>query len=475
VTPSKSEFAELVGFLKSNNVIEIYARHDLGAQFPPARAFAERAAGVLVVPLSRPARDYLIFFRKEVARTVNWAGDPSKPVIVGRLDERLTPRKSFELWKETVHGQSPAWLSVECRIAEALRVSLLEVILHMSALAEDERTRAQQRQALLIDELNHRVRNILSLIRGIISQSKDPAHTIDSFTEAVGGRIQALARAHDQITADKWAPASFASMLKTEAGAYLTIGADRVNLKGIDVLIEPQAFTTVALVMHEMITNSAKYGALSDQRGRVDVRTSITAEGNLIIQWSEHGGPLVALPKRRGFGSTVIDSIRHDLQGEVELTYAPSGLHARFSIPQMHFRASNPHAGRRENHLGDRDEPAASVPRDVLLVEDTILIALDAEDMMRELGVESVRVTSNATQALSEIAARRPDFALLDVNLGDHKSFEVAERLAELGVRFAFGTGYGNEVRFPAVFASAPKLRKPYVANEIKQIFTTAS
>ena len=111
----------------------------------------------------------------------------------------------------------------------------------------------------------------------------------------------------------------------------------------------------------------------------------------------------------------------------------------------------------------------------MLLVEDTILIALDTEDMMRELGVESVRVTSNATQALSEIAARRPDFALLDVNLGDHKSFEVAERLAELGVRFAFGTGYGNEVRFPAVFASAPKLRKPYVANEIKQIFTTAS
>jgi two-component sensor histidine kinase len=344
----------------------------------------------------------------------------------------------------------------------------------MSELAEDERTRAQQRQALLIDELNHRVRNILSLIRGIISQSKDPAHTIDSFTEAVGGRIQALARAHDQITADKWAPASFASMLKTEAGAYLTIGADRVNLKGIDVLVEPQAFTTVALVMHEMITNSAKYGALSDRRGRVDVRTSITVQGNLIIEWSEHGGPLVAPPKRRGFGSTIIDSIRHDLQGGVELDYAASGLHARFSIPQMHFRASGPHAGR-ENHVGDRDEPAASVPRDVLLVEDTILIALDAEDMMRELGVETVRITSNVTQALREIATRRPDFALLDVNLGDDKSFQVAKRLAELGVRFAFATGYGNEVGFPAAFASAPKLRKPYIAKEMKEIFTTPS
>ena len=131
--------------------------------------------------------------------------------------------------------------------------------------------RAQQRQELLIDELNHRVRNILSLIRGIITQSKDPAHTIDSFTEVVGGRIQALARAHDQITADKWGPASFTSMLKAEAGAYLTNGADRVVLQGLDILLEPQAFTTVALVIHEMITNSVKYGALSDRRGRVNV------------------------------------------------------------------------------------------------------------------------------------------------------------------------------------------------------------
>src|SRR4029077_14002751 len=126
------------------------------------------AAGMMVVPLSRPARDYLIFFRREISHTMNWAGDPSKPVTSGPLGERLTPRKSFELWRETVRGQSSNWLAVECRIAEVLR---------LSNLTESERRRAQERQELLIAELNHRVRNILGLIRGVLTESKGSARS----------------------------------------------------------------------------------------------------------------------------------------------------------------------------------------------------------------------------------------------------------------------------------------------------------
>jgi light-regulated signal transduction histidine kinase (bacteriophytochrome) len=218
LTPDEQQFADLVVHLQRSDVSEIHACNEISKEYPPGRAFAERAAGMLVVPLSRPARDDLIFFRKEVARAVNWAGDPSKPVTVGPLGARLTPRKSFELWKEMVNGQSQHWLPVECRIAEALRVSLLEVILRLSGLTEVERRRAQERQELLIAELNHRVRNILSLIRGVITQSSESSTNLETFTKMLGGRIHALARAHDQITADNWGPARFQQFVSAEAG-----------------------------------------------------------------------------------------------------------------------------------------------------------------------------------------------------------------------------------------------------------------
>ncbi|RAI42623.1 HWE histidine kinase domain-containing protein, partial [Rhodoplanes roseus] len=332
-TPTLDEFGALVAHIDSRAIDKVHARHDIGEEYPPGRAFADRAAGMMVVPLSRPARDYLVFFRREVARTVAWAGDPTAPKAIGPNGDRLTPRNSFETWKETVTGQSMPWLPVECRIAEQLRVSLLEVILQLSDLTEEERRRAVERQDLLIAELNHRIRNILGLIRGVITQSRDSASTIETFTEVVGGRIQALARAHDQITADHWGPASLRSLIAAEAAAYLGKG-ERVRLAGPDVLIEPEAFTTIALVVHEMITNSAKYGALSDQRGRVDIAAGFGRDGGLALRWRESGGPPVVPPKRRGFGSTVIErSIRHDLKGEASVDYAPTGLVARFAIP----------------------------------------------------------------------------------------------------------------------------------------------
>ena len=474
LTPSEQQFAALIDYLQSQDVSTVHARNDIAAEYPQGRAFADRAAGMLVVPLSRPARDYLIFFRKEHSRTVSWAGDPSKPVIVGRLGARLTPRKSFELWKETVSGQSQHWLPVECRIAEALRVSLLEVILRLSGLTEIERRRAQERQELLIAELNHRVRNILSLIRGVITQSKDSASTVDDFTKIVGGRIHALARAHDQITADNWGPAAFRALVNAEAGAYLGGKADRVIINGPDILLEPQAFTTVALVIHEMITNSAKYGALSDRRGRVEIDTDVDRIGRLTIKWSEHGGPPVKPPTRRGFGSTVIErSLYHDLKGEAELEFALHGVRARFMVPAAYVRLGQDTPTVSEQPAAS-NVPTGTMPQDVLLVEDNLIIALDSEEVMQRLGVATVRTASSVTEALKAIDEQKPDFALLDVNLGVETSFEIAERLVEIGVPFAFATGYGEQIAFPAAFSAAEKIRKPYSTDTLRKALQSA-
>jgi two-component sensor histidine kinase/CheY-like chemotaxis protein len=369
----------------------------------------------------------------------------------------------------TVSGQSQHWQPVECRIAEALRVSLLEVILRLSGLTEAERRRAQERQELLIAELNHRVRNILSLIRAVITQSRAAATDLESFTKVVGGRIQALARAHDQITADNWGPASVHHLINAEAGAYLGGKADRVVIAGPDILLEPQAFTTMALVVHEMITNSAKYGALSDAHGRVEISTSIDRLGRLLVSWQECGGPPVKPPLRRGFGSTVIErSLAHDIKGETELEFALAGVKARFTIPAAYVRLPAPHG---EDGRESAAIPAAAggpMPDDVLLVEDNMIIALDTEDTMLKLGVKTVRTASGVAEALKMIEERAPTFALLDVNLGAETSFEIAELLANRNIRFAFATGYGEQVVFPASFADAPRLRKPYAMETVR-------
>lgn len=471
LTPTIEQFGELVGFLRSEDIDDVYATNGIGAEYPAGDAFVDRAAGMLVVPLSKPVRDYLVFFRKEAVHSVHWAGNPDKPVHAGPLGDRLTPRKSFELWKETVRGQSAPWTSVERRIAESLRVSLLEVILRLSDLTLAERRLAEERQTLLIAELNHRVRNILSLIRGVINQSRESASTVDSFTEVVGGRIHALARAHDQITADRWQPASFRGLVETEASAYLGGKAERVLFDGADVLIAPKAFTTVALLIHEMITNSAKYGALSDSRGTIKITTAIEAKDDFSIDWKERGGPPVQAPTRRGFGSTVIErSVSYDLGGTAEIEYAIDGLHARFTIPSQHFEEKPAEARERRPVKGSH--ATSEVPTDVLLVEDSMVIALDTEQLLHRLGVKNVRTASGVVSALKEIENRVPDFALLDINLGKETSFEVAERLAELRVPFVFASGYGEELPLPESVPGARTLAKPFTVDAVRAVLS---
>ncbi len=162
-----------------------------------------------------------------------------------------------------------------------------------------ERAKAQEKQELLIAELNHRVRNILNLIRGLISQSRRDAMSIEDFSNLIGGRIGALANAHDNITRENWSAAPFRQLIQSEVDAYLSGKTDRLTVTGDKVLIAPEAYTVLALVMHEMVTNSAKYGSLSDSTGslRIDLQHD---DSGLTINWKESGGPAVKAPERRG-------------------------------------------------------------------------------------------------------------------------------------------------------------------------------
>ena len=467
-TPTIIECETLRGFVGECRSDQIYATSNLGQDFAPAREFVDRAAGMLVLPISRLTGSYLVFFRHELPHTVTWAGKPSKLAVAGPDGPRLSPRKSFAAWREMVRGQSAPWTPGELAEAELLRATLFEVFLQQAGMTETENRAATQKQELLIAELNHRVRNILGLIRSLVAQSRMTARDVDTFATVLGDRIHALARAHDQITAKNWGPGSLTTLIGAETAAYLSEKVDRVFADGPAMLLLPQAFSTMALVIHELVTNAVKYGALAVDSGHVTIGWDLDADGNLLLSWKEIGGAPVAVPIRRGFGSTIIHRmVPHELGGKATIDYAPDGLCAQFLIPSRHveFGGDVPlvplgaGVAVREAWLADT----------VLLVEDNMIIALEAEDMLLALGASHVLVASNVAEALRLLTIELPSFALLDVNLGSETSWPIASRLRELGVRYAFATGYSSQIDIPLEHRSVPIITKPYTKDSLSR------
>jgi light-regulated signal transduction histidine kinase (bacteriophytochrome)/CheY-like chemotaxis protein len=474
-TPTDNEIRDLVAFINRTSPGRLCASAEITKIYASGESFRDRAAGFLAIPISRTPRDYVIFFRREILRSVTWAGDPNKSYTVGPLGARLSPRKSFEAWQQVVRGQSAPWTASDLAIADSLRVTLLEVILQLSDIAARERRTAQERQELMIAELNHRVRNILSLVRGLVAQSKDTTRTMEEFTTVLGGRIQALARAHDQINSLNWAPAALRSLVESEAGAYLGSRADRIRMGGPEVALDPKAFATLALVVHEMMTNSAKYGALADSTGQVEVAWRLDAGSGLVIEWRESGGPPVRPPSRRGFGTTIIErSIPFDLNGDAELRFDLLGVQARFIIPANYVQVLAPSSV----GGGGREAEAPRPPRltgTALIVEDNLIIAMNAEVILLELGARHVDTAPSVAEAFKAIDQTRPSFALLDLNLGGENSIPVGRRLKEIGVPFVFATGYGERAPVPDDLGTVPVLQKPYTAEVVEAALARAA
>ncbi|HEX3982467.1 MAG TPA: HWE histidine kinase domain-containing protein [Acidisoma sp.] len=451
----------------------IYATDHMADIFPGADAYASQAAGMLSIPISRTPRDYVLLFREERIRQARWAGDPHKPASYGPNGARLTPRESFEEWRQDVRQRSEPFSAAEQRVAETLRGSLIEVVLRLSDAAQTERQSAAERQELLIAELNHRVRNILALIRGLVRQSHESRSRSADYISLLEGRIEALARAHDQITQDNWAPAQLRALIETEAAAYFGGKRTRLIVEGDPVLLEPVAFSTMALVVHELMTNCAKYGGLSDSGG-VRVTWSLNDEGDLVIDWREFGGPVVKPPLRQGFGTTIIQrSVPYDLKGRAQVWYKTAGFEAQFVIPARYVRATALPAATEERPVTRARAEGQVNPLSgtVLLVEDSLIIAMDAEDILLQLGAGRVRTAANVAQALDELTAETISMAVLDINLGEETSFAVADALKASGVPYVFASGYGDQFQVPADHTGTPTAKKPYTAASLSKLF----
>ncbi|MDB5512185.1 MAG: hypothetical protein JWR08_1668 [Enterovirga sp.] len=192
-----------------------------------------------------------------------------------------------------------------------------------------ERVAAQQRQKLLIHELNHRVKNTLATVQSIAAQSlRGPVSTADGLA-AFEGRLMALSRAHDVLTRENWEGADLHDVVDQATAPYRRSGQDRFHIGGDPLRLTPQTALALAMALQELATNAVKYGALSNDQGRVAI--GWTLEGmpveGLRLRWAETGGPPVSEPSRRGFGSRLIErSLASDLNGKVRIDFAPTGV-----------------------------------------------------------------------------------------------------------------------------------------------------
>ncbi|GGF45579.1 signal transduction histidine kinase [Azorhizobium oxalatiphilum] len=462
-TPPASEIPALARLVGQASDGRVWATHALAQALPEAAAYSAEVSGVLAISLSQRAQDYLFFFRKEVVQTLEWAGNPDKQYATGVHGDRLTPRKSFAIWKQTVERQSTPWTAADREIAEAARTALVEVVLRHNELLADERSKAEVRQRLLNEELNHRVKNILALIKSLVSHPVAPGTGLETYISTLAGRIKALAHAHDQVVRGDGG-GILGELLAAELSPYRDQSA--VALSGPPVLLDARAFSVMALVLHELATNAAKYGALSVAAGQLDVQWSATADGSCEIVWTESSGPTVRPPERRGFGSVLVDrSVPYDLNGESRVDYLVSGVRARFLLPARYVSwPSAPVAA--EGLAAARGEAEGGAPAldgvAVLLVEDQLLIAIDVETMLLGQGARTVETASSAAEAIGKLGHFRPDVAVLDVNLGSGTSVPVAQELRRRGIPFVFASGYADLTMIPEELSGAPLARKPY-------------
>jgi light-regulated signal transduction histidine kinase (bacteriophytochrome) len=465
VAPDEGDVPALMRVVGEKAGRQIWDTQDLGEETGDREAYGARVAGLLAIPISASSRDYLLFFRSEEAHQIQWAGEPKKKIEQTAAGERLTPRGSFDTWREDVRNKSVPWTDADIVVADAIRGYVRDVMLSHNDATEEQRTRTDSQRSLLNAELNHRVKNILAVVKSIANQTGANAATVEDYAASFEGRLRALSYAHDQSFAGADG-GELRGLIDAEAGMHrFSKIPDRISLKGPPVGLTERAFGVFALLLHEMMTNAAKYGSLSVPAGRLNIEWTLSENGECLIDWAETEGPEVVAPTRKGFGSNLIEkTVTHDLDGSAAIDFASTGLTARFTIPGHHLHAVSERVSVKMPEQFVPDQPLAGLR--VLLVEDQALIAMDAEELIRSLGAIDVYVAPSVSKALEIITDNVPDCAVLDLNLGNATSEPVAIELESLGIPYIFATGYRDSVSIPERFAGVPVVRKP-VADKI--------
>jgi signal transduction histidine kinase/DNA-binding response OmpR family regulator len=343
-----------------------------------------------------------------------------------------------------------------------------------------ERVKAESTRQLLLGELNHRVKNTLASVQAIAQQTlrhnKQPAE----FAARFSGRIQSLSRVHSLLTDTTWRGADLREVIRDQL-IQGSVDEMKIAASGPAVHLEPQTAVLLALMLHELGTNSTKYGALSSGNGRVAITWS-AVDDFLHLQWVERGGPTVARPTRRGFGTVLIEQSVKSGGGTAEMLCEQDGITWKLSVrlPDAEPQSAEPALLKADRSKPDQPQLANGTAQSrallaglrFLVVEDEPLIALELVATLEAAGAEAASSVGTEAEALQVIEYGDFDCVLLDANLQGRSVNEIAAKLTRQRMPFIFITGYGRD-SLPLSFRQAPALDKPVGEQQLIEAIST--
>ena len=275
--------------------------------------------------------------------------------MLGRSDEELLPgdrAQAMIAWKSDLlqrgepgdaelrieTGTMTRWYDFHIEPMRDVSGSLIG--LTGAAVDITERKEGEAHLRLLMRELTHRSKNLLAVIQAMARQTARHAGSIQTFLERFSARVQALARSHDLLVQESWHGASLKELVRSQLAYHIDRAPSRVSVNGPDIRLKPEAAQSLGLALHELAANAARHGALSKARGHVDIAWRPLPDGGFELTWRETQGPKVGLPKRRGFGSMVIEhNLARALDADVSVDFAETGLSCRVAVPRNQLAA----------------------------------------------------------------------------------------------------------------------------------------
>lgn len=336
-----------------------------------------------------------------------------------------------------------------------------------------ERKRAEQYQHLLLQELDHRVKNTLATVVALVDLTMGRARSLEEFATSFSGRVQSMARTHEALARARWQDLSFDEVVAIVLAPLQSGEAARIVARGEPVHVTARTITPLALALNELATNALKHGALANPGGRVKIDWTVAEDGAFALRWVEEGAVITSGIMGQGSGLGLIRGlIEHELEGKLDVALDGKGLRCRIMLPATTTRKheGDETGGVKPAPLESSEERDRSESLDgfrVIIVEDNFAVASSLSWLLESYGCRVVGTAGSVAAGCKLVDEVDFDVAVLDISLGDSDVAPVARRIEAREKRIVYLTGYAGMERLPPDLRAHPCLPKPVQAERL--------